>query len=134
MLEKTLICVADIFESIKFDNNDVTNDANIPRNKIEMTKFKFVQGVNIVCKLLLEICVISEARLKKMKPTPNIKKVISRGLNVRMNERVSTAYPAEDKQEIKSNKIPDQLVKERLLPFIMKIYITPKTDMIIETF
>lgn len=90
ILEKTLICEADIFESIKLDNNEVTKDARIPRNRIETTKFKFVQGINIVCKLRFEICVKSAAMLKKMKPTPNIKKVISKGLNVRIKERVST--------------------------------------------
>ena len=51
ILEKTLICEAEILERMKFDNNEVIKDARTPRNKMEMTKFKFVQGININCTL-----------------------------------------------------------------------------------
>ena len=51
IFEKTLICEADIFESIKLDNNDVTKEASIPRNRMATTKRKFVHGTNIDCKL-----------------------------------------------------------------------------------
>ena len=51
IFEKTLICEAEIFESIKLDNNEVIKDASIPRNRIETTKRKFVHGANMDCKL-----------------------------------------------------------------------------------
>ena len=87
-LANTLICDAFIFDKIVLDNNEVTNEANIPKYKMELMNSMLDHGVKNSAIVPCFKWVTSAAALKMTKPVPIMKKDISPGVWFLASERV----------------------------------------------